>query len=137
MSLITFLENNLRPLLSSYYNLKKNVGKHFKLVGHTKSRRVPVVSLWTVIWSSLLYKMNSGSFSYTCLIYCFFFTSPSFIGKGKKKNHECEKMSGACKYQNTPSVSSFLENASVRRNTAAESSFSIGASTAAQDIPHH
>ena len=33
-------------------------------------------------------------------------------------------------------VSSCLENARVRRNTAAESSFSIGASTAAADTPH-
>ncbi|KAJ1066877.1 hypothetical protein K5549_021731, partial [Capra hircus] len=35
------------------------------------------------------------------LLICFFSTSPSFIGKGKKKNLECEKMGGACRYQNT------------------------------------
>ena len=113
--------------------------KHSKLVGHTKLRRVPVLSLWTVIWSSLLYKMNSGSFSYTCLIYLFLFHLPFLYReskKKKKKNLECEKMGGAYKYQNTPCVSSCLENARVGRNTAASSSFSIRASTAAADTPH-
>uniref|UniRef100_A0A4W2FVJ9 Uncharacterized protein n=1 Tax=Bos indicus x Bos taurus TaxID=30522 RepID=A0A4W2FVJ9_BOBOX len=31
----------------------------------------------------------------------FIFHLPSFIGKRKRKNLECEKMGGACKYQNT------------------------------------
>uniref|UniRef100_A0A4W2I0T9 Beta-defensin 33 n=1 Tax=Bos indicus x Bos taurus TaxID=30522 RepID=A0A4W2I0T9_BOBOX len=35
------------------------------------------------------------------LFICLFFTSPFFIGKRKMKNLECEKMGGACKYQNT------------------------------------
>ena len=59
--------------------------KHSKLVGHTKSRRVPVVSLWTVIWISLLYKMNSGSFSYTCLIYLFLFHLAFLYMESKKE----------------------------------------------------
>ena len=59
------------------------------------------------------------------------------MGKAKKKNLECEKMGGACKYQNTPGVLSCLENAGVGRNTAAASSFTMGASTAAADTPHH
>ena len=53
------------------------------------------------------------------------------------KNLECEKMGGACKYQNTPGVLSCLENARVGTNTAAASSFTMGAFTAAADTPHH
>uniref|UniRef100_A0A4W2C1T9 Beta-defensin n=1 Tax=Bos indicus x Bos taurus TaxID=30522 RepID=A0A4W2C1T9_BOBOX len=45
--------------------------------------------------------MNSGSFSYTCLIYLFLFHLPFLYRESKKENLECEKMGGACKYQNT------------------------------------
>ena len=69
--------------------------KHSKLVGHTKLRRVPVLSLWTVIWSSLLYKMNSGSFSYTCLIYLFLFHL-SFLYRERKKEKPWMWENGWC-----------------------------------------
>jgi len=71
------------------------VEKHSKLVGHTKPRRIPVVSLWTVIWSSLLYKMNSGSFSYICLIYLFFFHLP-FLYRERKKEKPWMWENGWC-----------------------------------------
>ena len=110
--------------------------KHSKLVGHTKLRRVPVVSLWTVMWSSLLYKMNSGSFSYTSHLLVSFSPPLPLQGKEKWKTLNVIKSVVPASIRTPMSVSSCLENARVGRNTAAESSFSIGASSAAQDTPH-
>ncbi|MXQ99079.1 hypothetical protein E5288_WYG003702 [Bos mutus] len=57
-------------------------------------------------------------------------------GKEKRKTLNVRKWVVPASIRTLMGVSSCLENAGVGRNTVAESSFSIGASTAAGDTPH-
>lgn len=59
-----------------------------------------------------------------------------YLGKEKRKTLNVIKSVVPASIRTLMGVSSCLENARVRRNTAAESSFSIGASIAAADTPH-
>ncbi|MXQ99080.1 hypothetical protein E5288_WYG003699 [Bos mutus] len=62
--------------------------------------------------------------------------TPHISWKAKKKTLNVRKWVVPASIRTPMGLSSCLENARVGRNTAAESSFSIGASSAAQDTPY-
>ena len=98
---------------------------------------MPVASLWTCHLESLLYKMNSGSSVYTCLIYLFLFHLP-FLHRERKKEQPWMWENGWClQVSEHPRVRHPAWRMQESEETLLPSLAQHRASTATRDSPRH